>query len=478
METPSPTPTDETQEDCTQNPVILSRSEHPISRSQINPNALRVLYRLSSLGHKAYLVGGGVRDLLLGKTPKDFDIATDARPSKIKKHFGNSRIIGRRFRIAHVFFPNGDLVEVATFRSGSQETIVTSRGKTILRDNVYGTPEEDARRRDLTINGLFYDISTFSILDYVNGVRDLRAGIVRTIKDPDASFAEHPVRMIRVQRHACRTAFTIESNTWDAIVRNNALVTQANPSRLLEEMLKDLRSGAAEPYFRQILDSGLLDALLPPLAAQLREGGSEHPLWRRLRALDECNRSGSSYTTPLLMGVLLHTTLLPAEYWEGERNNPPNAWGAMLEQIRQITTTVRVSRRDTERMLQVLISYRKLVVSIERDKLPHLLQSKPYLSEALDFLEIDLLSKACSTEKITAWRDHAVPPASASPYLTVLDRDRADAPDENAARRGGDRHGKSREGKDAPRKRRRRRRSSRKQKASDTPPQDSPPSTG
>ena len=171
-------------QDAGRKPLILSRSEHPISRSNLGDSALRVLYRLSAEGHRGYLVGGGVRDLFLGKTPKDFDVATDARPARIKKVFRNSRIIGRRFRIAHVYFPDGAIIEVSTFRRGSQQTIQTGKG-TILRDNEYGTPEEDALRRDLTINGLFYDIDTFSVIDFVGGVEDLKNRIVRTINDPD-----------------------------------------------------------------------------------------------------------------------------------------------------------------------------------------------------------------------------------------------------------------------------------------------------
>ena len=444
-------------QDAGRKPLILSRSEHPISRSNLGDSALRVLYRLSAEGHRGYLVGGGVRDLFLGKTPKDFDVATDARPARIKKVFRNSRIIGRRFRIAHVYFPDGAIIEVSTFRRGSQQTIQTGKG-TILRDNEYGTPEEDALRRDLTINGLFYDIDTFSVIDFVGGVEDLKNRIVRTINDPDTSFAEDPVRMIRAQRHAARTGFEIEPETWNAIVRNRDRTTEANPSRLLEEILKDLRSGMAAPYFEQILESRLFDCLLPPLAIQLRDHGEDHPLWRRLRTLDQRVTDGASLTTPVLLSVLLHTVLLPhAKGWSGGENNPPDAESMMLANIKGILSVVRISRRDTERIMKILITHRKLVQSIEKGKLQRRLEDKEYLAEALDFAKIDLASRESPTDRVLEWRAAAPPPRQ--PSSNFLRRPRPGGPkqsdatnpagengetDENADREGQRRRGRGR----------------------------------
>lgn len=397
-------------QDAGRQPLILPRSEHPISRSEIGDSALRVLYRLTAEGHRGYLVGGGVRDLFLGKTPKDFDVATDARPARIKKVFRNSRIIGRRFRIAHVYFPDGAIIEVSTFRRGSQQTIKTGKG-TILRDNEYGTPEEDALRRDLTINGLFYDIATFSVIDFVGGVEDLKNGIIRTISEPDASFAEDPVRMIRAQRHAARTGFQIERETWNSIVENRARIAEANPSRLLEEILKDLRSGMATPYFEQILETRLFDCLLPPLASQVRAHGADHPLWRRLRTLDQRMQEGASPTTPVLLSVLLHTVLLPdARGWSGTHNNPPDAETVMLANLKHILSVVRISRRDTERLMKILITYRKLVQSVEKGRLQRRLEDKEYLAEALDFAEIDTASRGLENDRLLAWRAAAPPP--------------------------------------------------------------------
>ena len=190
--------------------LIILRAEHPISRSMIDEEALKVLYRLHRHGFLAYLVGGSVRDLLLGKIPKDFDLATNAHPHEINALFKNSRVIGRRFRLVHVFFKGGKIIEVSTFRSRSEfEEIQTEEGN-IIRTDSFGTPAEDALRRDITVNGLFYNIADFSIIDYVGGMADLERQVIRTIGNPDERFLQDPVRMIRVIRHAVRTRFSIE----------------------------------------------------------------------------------------------------------------------------------------------------------------------------------------------------------------------------------------------------------------------------
>ena len=211
-------------------PVIVPRSEHPISRRDIDPDALKVLYRLQQFNYTAYLVGGSVRDLLLERRPKDFDVGTDAHPYQIKKLFRNCWIIGRRFRLAHVRFGT-KAIEVATFRRhvlpGTENEPATDRRRRrraasaadllIRHDNTFGTPEEDAFRRDFTINALFYDIATFSIIDYVGGLQDLRAGIIRSIGDPAQRFQEDPVRMFRAVAFAARLGFTLDAPVVDGI---------------------------------------------------------------------------------------------------------------------------------------------------------------------------------------------------------------------------------------------------------------------
>src|SRR6476646_6245338 len=195
-------------------PRIRPRSQHPISRKQIDPDALKVLYRLSAAGYKAYLVGGSVRDLLLGRTPKDFDIGTDAHPQAVRRLFRNCRMIGRRFRLAHILFANGKVVEVATFRRPPAPA-AEGKGPELLptEDNTFGTPREDAYRRDFTINGLFYDIATYAVIDHVGGLDDLAAGLIRTIGDPDIRFQEDPVRLLRAIKFAARLSFGFEPAT-------------------------------------------------------------------------------------------------------------------------------------------------------------------------------------------------------------------------------------------------------------------------
>ncbi|PYR62707.1 MAG: hypothetical protein DMF91_05780, partial [Acidobacteria bacterium] len=238
-------------------PRIVPRAEHPISRRDIDPDALKVLYRLRQFDHIGYLVGGSVRDLLLGRRPKDFDIGTSAHPYQVKKLFRNCWIIGRRFRLAHVKFGQ-KVIEVATFRRQVEpgEEVVqdgvpapdptTPQGEQLIHhDNTFGTPEEDAFRRDFTINALFYDIATFSIIDYVGGLDDVRAGIVRAIGDPEARFREDPVRMLRAVALAARLDFAIDPPVLDAIRLLRHEIAKASLPRLLEEYYKILRAGAA-----------------------------------------------------------------------------------------------------------------------------------------------------------------------------------------------------------------------------------------
>src|SRR5438309_1786497 len=242
-------------------PIVVPRSEHSLSRRDIVPDALKVLYRLRDFGYTAYLVGGSVRDLLLGRRPKDFDIGTSAHPYQVKKLFRNCWIIGRRFRLAHVKFGT-KVIEVATFRRqlAPGEEIVqdgvpapdpaTPEGAHLIHhDNTFGTPEKDAFRRDFTINALFYDIATFSVIDYVNGLEDLRAGIVRSIGDPEVRFKEDPVRMLRAIALASRLDFTIDPPSMDAIRAHRHEISRSSPARLLEEFYKILRNGYAEKTF-------------------------------------------------------------------------------------------------------------------------------------------------------------------------------------------------------------------------------------
>ena len=240
-------------------PVIIPRSEHPISRQHIDADALKVLYRLRQFDHIAYLVGGSVRDLLLGRTPKDFDIGTSAHPYQVKRLFRNCWIIGRRFRLAHVKF-GPKVIEVATFRrqvpAGTEEepapappvpappsAAVDDLDLLVHHDNTFGTPEEDAFRRDFTLNALFYDIETRSIIDYVGGLDDIRAGVIRCIGVPEERFQEDPVRMLRAVALAARLDFRIDAPVLSAIDHYHGELARSAPARLMEEIYKVLRAG-------------------------------------------------------------------------------------------------------------------------------------------------------------------------------------------------------------------------------------------
>jgi poly(A) polymerase len=331
-------------------PVILDRSRHRISRRDIDPDCLKVLYRLSGHGFIAYLVGGAVRDLMLGRKPADFDVGTNAHPNQIKKLFRNAFLIGRRFRLAHVRFQGGKVIEVSTFRRKSDEEELAAereeeaaqegqepeprggpegpadpapagplpecarplpagqkgRGRLPLKPIAYGTPREDAFRRDLTINALFYDIATFSVIDYVGGLEDLEARRVRIIGDPDASYVEDPVRIWRVLRHASRLGFTIEEKTGEAITRHGHRLNVCSGARLFEELNKDMKSGAARPFFQTARAYGILPRIMGNIGEiyQASDNAFER-LTLLLGALDASINAGGSPPPEVAYGLLL-----------------------------------------------------------------------------------------------------------------------------------------------------------------------------
>jgi poly(A) polymerase len=288
-------------------PRILERSEHPISRQNIDANALKVLYRLDKAGYKGYMVGGSVRDLMLGRKPKDFDVATDARPNQVRRLFRNSRIIGRRFRLVHVFFHDG-IVELATFRCdpdpGEQES--APGDLLITSDNEFGTPRQDAFRRDFTVNALFYDIGGFRVIDYVGGIDDLAAKVIRTIGDPSVRFCEDPVRMMRACELAGRLGFTIDRESQVAIQKLAREIDKAAPARLTEEIVQLLRCGAAGPAMQWMHDLDLLEIVLPEaslILAARRQGAPEFE--RLIPAIDRLVTSGRELGDPALLAALL-----------------------------------------------------------------------------------------------------------------------------------------------------------------------------
>jgi poly(A) polymerase len=268
----------------------------------------KVVRRLRRAGHQAYLVGGCVRDLLLSIRPKDFDVATSAHPAQVKETFRNCRLIGRRFRLAHVFFRGGKIVEVSTFRANPLDELQDLPQDLLIRhDNVFGSAEEDARRRDFTINGLFYDVDEGRVIDYVGGKEDLRARLIRTIGNPDVRMREDPVRILRAIRFAAKCAFNLEPETAVAMKSHAPEIPRCAPPRVLEEVLKLLRSGASRRCFELLREVGALRILLSPVAAYLeRRGPAEAE--RHLRALDALDahvRVGEIPSDAVLLATLL-----------------------------------------------------------------------------------------------------------------------------------------------------------------------------
>jgi len=299
-ETRSSTETEASEEAV--EPKVIDRSEHPISRKLIPESVLKVLYRLHRSGYRAYLCGGSVRDLLMGRAPKDFDIATDARPGEVRKLFRNSRIIGRRFRLVHVIFQDR-VVEVSTFRREPENR--TEDDDLLVRDdNTFGTPVQDARRRDFTVNGLFYNIDDFSVIDYVGGLDDLGNGLIRVIGDPDVRFREDPVRMMRAIEFASRLDFEIEADTWDAITRHRVEILKASPVRVSEEILELLRRGWALEAMHLMVDTQLIEPLLPELVPLVDRADHAY-FWKGLEVLDRTVRTPREISDAVLFSVLL-----------------------------------------------------------------------------------------------------------------------------------------------------------------------------
>jgi len=364
-------------------PRIVARADHPISRRDIDADALKVLYRLRQYNYVAYLVGGSVRDLLLARRPKDFDIGTSAHPYQVKKLFRNCWIIGRRFRLAHVRFGQ-KVIEVATFRrqvAPGEEVVqdgvpapdpTTPEGEHLIHhDNTFGTPEEDAFRRDFTINALFYDIADFSVIDYVGGLEDLRAGIVRSIGDPHVRLREDPVRMIRAIALAARLDFTIEPGLLDAIRTHRHEISKSSAPRLLEEYYKILRAGSSEKAFRGLAEVGLLEPISPEL-----HRGADESLWRSLAALDSYRRRFASLPETMTNPILLGSLLVPlgispyrrrVDDWgpPADGDAQPRDHAAPRPERRRSPAprlgTLPIARRDMERLQQLLALQRRLV---------------------------------------------------------------------------------------------------------------------
>ena len=344
-----------------------------------------MLYRLSGAGYKAYLVGGSVRDLLLQRTPKDFDIGTDAHPSALRRLFRNCRLIGRRFRLAHILFANGKVIEVATFRRRPEPADANAPELLMTSDNTFGTAREDALRRDFTINGLFYDIADFSVIDYVGGLEDLEAGLIRTIGDPDIRFREDPVRMLRAVEFASRLGFAITPDAYEAILDHRKEIVKSAPPRVTEELAQSLKGGHALTTFLLMRELGLLDALLPrarrgpardrpgasprdraPLlgpARRARRRAAARPRLRRrgaLRPLLPSDRPGARARGRPRRRALAGTALDADRGPRHATGDPHGAPHAVSHRIKQALTIVgKLSHRPDSRLATPRLAFRE-----------------------------------------------------------------------------------------------------------------------
>lgn len=291
--------------------IVLKRAEHEVSRKKISKNALKVLYRLNNADFEAYLVGGGVRDILLGLSPKDFDIATNATPEQISKQFRNCRLIGRRFRLAHILFGK-EIIEVATFRAGHQNSS-SNHGKLseqgmLVRDNVYGSLEEDAFRRDFTINALYYSAKDFSVIDHVGGLADLRARQLRLIGKPEDRYREDPVRILRAIRLASKLDLAIETETLAPISTLSELLEHVSPARLWDESSKLFLAGHAQKTWHSLVEHDVAHHLFPQTCHQLRQdkqGEFEHFVDAALTSTDKRIAHNQPVTPAFLFAVFL-----------------------------------------------------------------------------------------------------------------------------------------------------------------------------
>jgi len=382
-------------------PKIIPRKEHRISRKQVSPNVLRTLYRLRDNGFIAYLVGGCVRDLLLERTPKDFDIATNATPGQIKRLFRNCRLIGRRFRLAHLHFQD-EILEVSTFRAAApsdeadpEEPGLKNRpprhlkdgAGMVLRDNVFGTPEEDALRRDFTINALAYNIADYSVIDYSTGLSDLQERLLRPIGDPYIRFTEDPVRMLRAVRFAASHNLVIEPATWEILCELSFTISRASPGRLYEEMLKLFLFGSARPVFGLLNTSGLLAALFPKLSQWL-SGSSHHQtiMHTNLECLDQRCQGGAPPSPSLFFAIFLGASLEEAVL-ECHRNGIPRQQAldaVCTASVEECCKTVSIPGRVGNQLRSILA----MQTSLHRrpPRRPAIMVNRPEFADALAYL--------------------------------------------------------------------------------------------
>jgi poly(A) polymerase len=395
----------------------LVRHDAAQLEDRIDADAAKVVRRLERAGHQAYLVGGCVRDLLLDGTPKDFDVATSARPEDVRAAFRNCRIIGRRFRLAHVLFGGGKVIEVATFRRNpvteAPEEDVTEADYDILirSDNVFGEAHEDAIRRDFTINALFYDVDRRQILDWCGGMRDIARRTIHTIGDPITRFREDPVRILRAIKFAARLDLGIEPDVYDAMVScREALARSARP-RLFEEILRLLRGGAAHRSMWLLWETGAMAILLPELSAffdddEATNGGGAR-FWAKMRAVDAMTKAQKRP----LDDTVLWTALLQ-EPIEEACHGARDRIDAMVEFLEPIIERIAMPRRIADGLRRIVAVQPRLAAG----KIGRLARND-MLVPALEVLELDWMARGKNLEPIERMRAELPPslPAAARP---------------------------------------------------------------
>lgn len=393
-------------------PKIYTPTEHRIDGDRVDEDALTILRRLREAGHEAYLVGGGVRDLILGKEPKDFDISTSARPEQIKRLFyKNCLLIGRRFRLAHIRFGR-KIFEVSTFRAGDPDT-----SKLITRDNKWGSEEEDVLRRDFTINGLFYDSKDQTVIDYVGGCEDIHVRLLRCIGEPVRRFKQDPVRMLRLIKFMARFGFEVHEDTLHALRVCREEIIKSAPARVMEEIFRMLESGSAEAFFRLMTEHGLLAPLIPGLDSFLR-GPHAEDIYVYLRVLDQRVRMqhGKTPDRAILAALLLYPIVqreLATQYLDhGE--TPTMEQG--LDLVNNVIDAVYIAAftHFPQRLQQgahyILTMQRKLTPLRESRRNPARIANHREFALALDFLQLRSLVNPELEETYREWKELAPAP--------------------------------------------------------------------
>ncbi len=420
-------------------PDIFTPEDHGLTAAMVDDDAVKVVRRLKEGGHQAYIVGGAVRDLLLNKRPKDFDVATDATPEQIKALFRNSRIIGRRFKIAHVYFKNRKVIEVSTFRrepDRAKEEIEVEQA-----NNVWGTPEDDARRRDLTINAFFLDPDEMSVLDYNAGMTDMKEGRIRIIGNPEVRFTEDPVRMIRAIRHAARTGFLIEDGAWETINEMHDLITQCNDSRVRQEFIREFQEGAAARSVKMLYQTGLLNDLLPEMAEFLDTLHSRQAMkrtyWKLLKLLD---KEGAQHDLDpsLIFAAALGPAIVPGML-ELFIDKPKFDIKKIQSRLGPYLRAVGIPKSYAEPLTQALFAQPKLDSARQSESLPKRLTSKSYFPLAMHLFV--LRHRAIGSMIPEKWE--AMLPKLVIETTKAGDGDADDGPPKNK-RRGRSRRGRSR----------------------------------